>query len=111
MEQRKNVEKLFENQELSQASSLETMIKEGMQHKMNQKISRLAKEIAKEKSEAAEHIKEEKQEILHSINRRMEKEKQLVAALALEESKLEDYSSCVFKGSDKDALKIKKDGP
>jgi type IV pilus biogenesis protein CpaD/CtpE len=49
MEQRKNVERLFENQELNQASSLEIMIKEGMQNKMNQKISRLAKEIAKEK--------------------------------------------------------------
>jgi hypothetical protein len=46
--------------------------------------------LPKKKNEAAEKIKEEKQEILHSINRRMDKEKQLVAALALEESKLED---------------------
>jgi len=90
MEQRKNVEQLFENQEANQASSLEDMIKKTMENRMGEKVTKLAKEIAREKSEAAEHIREEKTEILSSINRRMEKEKQLVAALALEESKMED---------------------
>merc|ERR1712072_1605602 len=84
MEQRKNVEQLFENQEANQASSLEDMIKKTMENRMGEKVTKLAKEIAREKSEAAEHIREEKTEILSSINRRMEKEKQLVAALALE---------------------------
>lgn len=90
IEQRKKVEELFENQEATQESSLEAMIKSAMQSKMNQKVMKLAKEIAKEKTDAADRIKEEKQEILSSITRRMEREKQLVAAMALEESKLED---------------------
>merc|ERR1712072_555340 len=80
IEQRKKVEELFENQEATQESSLENMIKSAMQNKMNQKVMKLAKEIAKEKTDAADRIKEEKQEILRSISRRMDREKQLVAA-------------------------------
>lgn len=90
IEQRKKVEKLFEDREATQESSLENMIKSAMQNKMNQKVMKLANEIAREKKEASERIAEEKKEILSSINRRMEKEKQLVAGMALEESKLED---------------------
>lgn len=90
IEQRKKVEQLFENQEASQENNLESMIKTAMQSKMNQKVVRLANEILKEKKEASERIAEEKKEILSSINKRMEKEKQLVAAMALEESKMED---------------------
>jgi hypothetical protein len=40
----------------------------------------------------------------------MEKEKQLVAAMALEESKFEDYSECLFANKEQVALKIKNEG-
>lgn len=110
IEQRKKVERLFEDREASQETNLENMIKTSMQTRMNQKVMRLANEIAKEKKEASERIAEEKKEILSSISRRMEKEKQLVAAMALEESKLEDYSDCLFAQKEHEALKIKKEG-